>query len=74
MVVALAGSVIGAGHTRKRRDLPRAWWLRFWTSRAGGWAARLAGLGLGLGKTGSGERGTAHGEQGTGNGEREGAI
>jgi len=47
VVVALTGSVIGAGHTRKRRDLPRAWSLRFWTSRAGGWAARIAGLGLG---------------------------
>jgi hypothetical protein len=47
IVVALAGSVIGAGHTRRRRDLPRAWWLRFWRSRAGGWVARLAGLGLG---------------------------
>ena len=47
IVVALAGSVIGAGHTRKRRDIPRAWWLRFWTSRLGGSVARVAGLGLG---------------------------
>ena len=56
IVVALAGSVIGAGHTRKRRDLPRAWWLRFWTSRAGGWVARLAALGLGLRRRSESER------------------
>ncbi len=56
VVVALTGSVIGAGHTRKRRDLPRAWWLRFWQSRAGGWAARVAGLGLGRGRLSESER------------------
>ena len=54
-VVALASSVMGAAHTRKRRDLPRAWWLSFWKSRLGGWVARVARFGLG--KTGSGEQG-----------------
>jgi hypothetical protein len=44
-VVALASSVMGAAHTRKRRDLPRAWWLSFWKSRLGGWVARVARFG-----------------------------
>ena len=35
VVVALTGFVIGAGHTRKRRDLPRAWWLSFRASPVG---------------------------------------
>ncbi len=46
VAAALAGSVIGHRYTRKRRDLPRAWWLRFWRSRAGGWVARVAAFGL----------------------------
>jgi len=67
--VALTGSVIGAAHTRKRRDLPRDWWLKFWKSRLGGWVARVARFGLGkTRKTGSGERGAGNGERGTGNG------
>jgi hypothetical protein len=46
-VVALAGSVVGNRYTRRRRDIPRAWWLRFWRSRAGSWVGRLAVFGLG---------------------------
>jgi len=56
ILVALAGSVIGNRYTRRRRDLSRAWWLRFWQSRAGGWAARLAAFGLGLRQRSKSER------------------
>ena len=64
VAVAMSGSVVGAGHTRRRRDLPRAWWLRFWTSRAGGWVARVAGFG----RTGTGKREKGKAEQGAGSG------
>ena len=70
IVVALTGSVIGAAYTRKRRDLPRAWWLSFWKSRVGGWVAKVAGLGLG--KTGKREKGK--GKRAPGSSERTGAI
>jgi serine/threonine-protein kinase len=41
-----AAALIGHVKIRKRGDLPRNMWLRFWKGRGGRWAARLAARGL----------------------------